>query len=188
MWKRFNFLAAYTLLVLVTVGCSKLGTSLFPSAAKATTVSGRVFLITMGGDLRPARMARIYIRDSRTKLDIESLNTDQEIAVSECEAAKRMRPLGLDNIVRSSIEIYKSHLDEMEKLFAADVDQKTSRSIKADEEGRFAIRDLPRGTFVIAAFGRAGVNLGYWSEELQIQNADQLEVKLSEPKVACSII
>lgn len=179
------------------VGCSQPNASPPPQPPKVTTtLSGRVFVITVGGDLKPARMARVYILSGDSLANEEAISGAAESARLHCESAHRLREAvdtGNDSSgfmakdLRMELSAYRDALARVEKFVAADVGTKNALAISADEDGRFSVSSLSSGSYRVVVFGQAGVNLGYWRERLRVNVGDHIELKMSEPDLACPI-
>ena len=153
------------------------------------SIKGRVFLITAGGDLKPARLPNVYLLAAD-----ESLNQDSakilQAALQHClqleQIQRALRDFdfsqSLVNGARGEFAKYQSDLSALEMLFRVH----SVLTGQTDEDGQFTFEKVPSGSYAIAAFGQAGVNLAYWGEPLQVKAGEQSEIKLSQPVTACS--
>jgi len=143
-----------------------------PTTPKATaSVSGRVFGITQSGDLKPARMAHIYLvykgrseryaestasatykRESLKRLSkaledhIENMKNHPEAEVDE-NLECRSEMVGYDEAMLSTMEWVQQN-KKLKQLLTTD----------ADEEGAFQITNAPAGAYTLVARGQAGAN------------------------------
>jgi hypothetical protein len=184
-------------------------------------VSGRVFAITAGGDLKPARLARVYL------FHLSKYTTDGPIPVAEdeyknsaamewlkenltaaqerlklqkertkaAEESLRSTKAGLPTQSRSEVsecleDLQTYDLAVMGTLKWGEENQKESDIwiTNADEEGVFKITDVPHGTYILLARGRAGFNEAFWKVgvgNLAVESGMETTVKLSDPEKAC---
>jgi len=191
-------LARFAFVVLplcIAVSCSGVQKPAILGQPAPAIVKGRVFLITRGGDLKPARLADIYLLSASALQNQQAIKDRQDYVESMCTGAESTREMiatdtvgNMAKVTRSYLSSYKDGLTELEKLFYASVGQKDTFAMQADEDGRFSFERVPQGSYVIVAFGQAGVNLGYWQAALTVTTGDQPEVKLSAPVTACAML
>ena len=155
---------------------------------QSSSVSGKVSLITQGGELKPARLAQLflltgtsgeggpammYLRILQKKVDKAAEELARERSSPEADACR---------MVIIAVEARSETL-------AASKDspslQDQVQIIQADEEGLFRFPVVARGAYVLLAFGRAGMNEAYWQEPLKIESGKDVELKLRSPKVSC---
>jgi hypothetical protein len=150
-----------------------------PAAKHTGEVSGFIFLITRGGDLKPARLAQVYLfrSDLAEAYDVtvvkqrsvfeEGLPPDTEL---RCETKIRVYDLAIQSALKA----------------ARDQDASDAYHIlEADEEGRFQFKNVEPADYEILVRGRAGGNDAYWSKSLHVDAGKVTQIKLSEPVVAC---
>jgi hypothetical protein len=151
------------------------------------TLTTSVFLIDKSGDLKPARLAKVkafYLRKQDAKE-----NTMGQITADAIEA--------LHTIYTKTPPSRKREmcLTEVEDLVhEAEVSAKTMADTKyasqvvtftLDEEGKGSAKVSLPGMYVIAAFGNAGINAGFWFEFGRIEAGKETLLKMSSPLVAC---
>jgi hypothetical protein len=177
------------------------------SPATTGKLHGRVFAITLGGDLKPARMAKVDIIRENTPLEVviagvlERYNAELEKVREEFvqERLKKSRegseyvPPIIDEDTRVNLLCRKTDFVIAELvLVAVRADTQlpaTSRTfvetIKADEEGFFTVSAKP-GTYSLLISGRAGSNDALWLlKDVNVKARETTEVKVSSPVHAC---
>jgi hypothetical protein len=188
-----------------------------PKAAKTTVsvplklgvLSGRIFAITTGGDIKPARLAKIYLFYLRGLKIAEANEEDQNSAGMAwlTEEAKALKELN-EALLKETREIMTMQryspwsesvvcLKELTAYQNAVIGTLTwgqespTRSSQilyadADEEGAFKIPAQP-GTYTLVASGRAGFNEAFWEAEVTVEPGTETTVKLPSPKKACFV-
>ncbi|HWG18679.1 MAG TPA: hypothetical protein VN678_12500 [Acidobacteriaceae bacterium] len=163
------------------------------------TLSGRVFAITKSGDLKPARIADIYIffvsgvtRDGRAVDvgDTAGLMFMEAFNVAE-EAYNKELADNPDWSERTAClkDLSTFHLAVLKVLDWAENNKKQSQILvtKTDEDGYFSAA-LPPGQYHVWARGRAGFNESLWDsspEIIDIQPRSHIELKLASPRTSC---
>ncbi len=185
---RLTFAALFLLLVCHNVKAQQKKSPL----VKPGTVSGSIFLITKAGDLKPARMAEVYLffhpkdeNDSAGAAWVDAITVAMRAYTDESATAEGM---GWSDTERGRKHLRVSHdaLSATSKWVEANrMDQQEIR-IDADENGTFEA-SIPRpGRYVMVAFGHAGLNDGFWWEkDIVVSPAAITKVKLSSPAEAC---
>lgn len=164
-------------------------------ADKATqhfgVLAGRIFLITKGGDLKPARMARLYLLWNRGPGTAaitaagggdtpglfylkKYLEETQKAKDSGTSAYCLSGLVSADKAMVSTLNWAQAH-----KLTAYVV------APEVDEEGRFTARNIRPGIYEIIARGRAGTNDAYWLGETNVKAGERTKIKLDSVEVAC---
>lgn len=200
MWidrRKQNTSLTVALLCCVISGCSESPTRMVQFVKPTlATVTGRVFLITQGGDLKPARLANVYLLGADALPDQKTLRNKVGVLNVQCQGAEQQRQVMLSNSIvagqaaqfeRRDLSEYKDGLNQLEKMFSSGTGEKDAFSVQADEEGRFSFDRVPFGSYIIAAFGQGGVILAYWAQPLQIAATEPPVVRLSQPVTACSV-
>lgn len=163
------------------------------------TLSGRVFAITQGGDLKPARMADVYI------LFLEGVTRDGR-SVDVGETADLVFMGAHNDLQEQYIKEFEANPQWSEKMACikdlatfrpamirtmewAEAKNKPSQIVKAqsDEDGNFSA-SLPPGKYHVLVRGRAGFNEGLWDsglEHVEIHPGSHTEIKLSSPHTSC---
>ena len=164
------------------------------------TLSGRVFAITQGGDLKPARMADVYIlfsagvtRDGKA-VDVGETadlvfmgahNDLQEQYIKEFEA----NPQWSEKM--ACIKDLATFRPAMIKTMDwGEAKNKPSQIVKtqSDEDGNFSA-SLPPGKYSVYVRGRAGFNEALWDLGdmlyVDIHPGSHTEIKLPSPNTSC---
>ncbi len=163
------------------------------------SLSGRVFAVTEGGDLKPARMADVYIlyqsgvtRDGKA-VDVgeaadlvfmEAHNHAQELFIGEMgknpqwtEKEECMKDLAT---FRPSMSQALDWAQEHKK-------QNQIVTTQTDEDGNYSA-SLPVGKYSVYVRGRAGFNESLWDTgiyNVTIQPGAHVVLKLSSPEKSC---
>jgi hypothetical protein len=170
---------------------------------KPGIVSGRVFLITGGGDIKPARMAKLYL-----------LYLTGELAGRDPgdPAATVFGKVGLKVLARmyqkeeeegynwSDSYLCRQQLGVSRAALIETVEWGKKQSITnqfqfadADEDGNFKITVEHPGTverpstYCLLVFGRAGFNDAFWQSFITVSPGVETTVKLSSPDKACLV-
>lgn len=183
--ERTRAFAAMTLLTCAAASCST------PHKPVQALVNGRVFLITRGGDLKPARLADLYLLNSDLYRD-DSIEKAEQSASRSCQSlwrdARFIRewPATLRefSFAQGQADLRAYQKVVLDKL---PTDHSQAFITQADEDGRFVFRDVPPGSYVITAFGQAGVNLAAWRDSVSVKPNQPLELKLSSVVVTCPV-
>jgi hypothetical protein len=156
-----------------------------PTHPPSANFTGKIFAITIGGDLKPARLAQVYVlsgdaaskfeaRISSSAADVKSQLDAMEVSKDLYERLKRVQCI--NRIVANRDNV----LDLRDRYPNSVV------SSQADEEGNFKINGVTPATLLkIIAFGRAGTNVGMWIEFRILEAGKDEAVKLSSPSLAC---
>jgi hypothetical protein len=158
-------------------------------------VSGRIFLITGGGDIKPARFAKLYLFYGGAILGMEDsagMAFDKEyLKAMDAYRIELTENLKLNKIDSEAIECEKELLlystALVETLTWAKTENKTIQAIfaDADEEGNFKIA-APPGRYVLVAHGRAGFNDAFWMNGwVTVKFGEETTVKMARPEKSC---
>jgi len=175
-----------------------------PPPTPSGIVSGRVFLITGGGDLKPARLAKVILlfsartpddtpaepntagrtfaeavlRNMQSQMKAESAERSRTRAVEDEERfEKRMCRTGLQVYSQAevaTIDWLETETDKGHQLVSAD----------ADEEGNFKMT-APPGSYILLAQGRAGFNDAAWWANVAVRSGEVTTVKMATPVKSC---
>ena len=216
MLKMTNWIATLAVAASCSMLAQKQTASVAPKtiAAKPGGLSGRVILIASNGDLKPARLATVYLLWNREKplvigmtkqeeeeahnsaahkwLD-EALNVAEELLKRAEEASAEFRRTGRN--VPDSVECREglmTYYRALKDILAWGEAKKKSNQIlltDADEEGNFAVKPLHPGVYTILARGRVGVSDAFWSNDyVVVQAGIETTVKLASPERACPAV
>lgn len=169
---------------------------------KPGVLSGRGFAITAGGDIKPARMADVYLlyecHGKMPEADKEYQGTaggmpfmDQELKrLTEYTQwlEENGRDLSESLVCRRELLSYDSFVVQMmtwakdqNKMWQVIIDQ-------ADEEGTFKTSVPHPGRYRLLIRGKAGLNEAFWNADVVVNSGEETTVKLSAPNKACLTI
>ncbi len=183
------------------------------AAPKPGVVSGRVFAITQGGDIKPARMAKVYLlwkyQGLKAALEEEKKGKKLECAgltfgrqrnkAMEANLAESERDAAAGNYWSDSLRCSKD-LGAVDDAILATrqwcLDQKKMNQIPmadADEEGNFRITGVRPGVYDVIARGRAGFNDAFWDigdpdsglHDITVVAGTEITIKLASPEKSC---
>jgi TPR repeat protein len=158
------------------------------SQSEAGAITGKIFLITRGGDLKPARLAMVALLDAhaggyggRDSAAVFYWNA----RIENMKALHRQLVDPDDNIsCQASLLVFYNSLKS-----ALEWNEKEKRKqIKigdADEDGAFRFSGILPGNYLILAQGNAGANKAYWEEEVIAESGKEVAIKLPSPAKAC---
>lgn len=203
-------------LCIVTVGTANGQHASTKTAAPTRgTLSGRVFAITQGGDLKPARMADVYIlfsagvtRDGKAvdigetadlvfmgaQHDAQVLNNEKLEAYNKAQEQQYNEQLAASpdwsekGICMRDLATFRPAM--IKTMDWAEAKNKPSQIVKteSDEDGNFSA-SLPPGKYSVYVRGRAGFYEALWDlgDELyvDIHPGTHTEIKLSSPHTSC---
>jgi len=168
------------------------------------TISGHVFAITEGGDLKVARLAHVYLfysgslkgaEDNTAASTFTSALTSEmhyhDEAWKEHVAEMQQRYAGMDissaidsELCRSQLLSYAAALNDTLDWVEANKKLKQFQSTDSDEEGVFFTK-IPAGIYQVVAQGQAGINEAYWASRIVVPPGRTVSVKLSSPEQSC---
>jgi hypothetical protein len=153
---------------------------------KTGALTGFVFAITQGGDLKPARLARLTLIPNDASNGISEVYGRNTVKQYQ-QVVKKMEEDHLSGPVVCEMQLHGYAMARLETMVWAkergELDQITTAN--ADEQGNFKITDIPAGKYTLSAQGQAGLNDGFWEEEVVITPGETASLKLSSPKRAC---
>lgn len=159
-----------------------------PKPKDPGAVSGKVFLITQGGDLKPARLAQVILLYGGVLGGSQDAGTASIFYHrKKVENLKASWPSpGHPTSCRSDLLIFNNSLKST--LEWGQTTGKATAQIQittSDEEGAFQFPKVPIGEYTVLAWGHAGFNDAYWEESLKVQPGQSVALKLSSPHLAC---
>jgi hypothetical protein len=209
---KFVSLVIVTLLVAATISGQIGGKKKIP-AQKTGTVSGRVFLITNGGDLKPARMAKVQLfgdleadrfvypmyvwlqrnQAERMNDDTERTEEDTERRIAKLNAGvplDALAPLPTDQerCVETLVASEAAVKDTLERAKDENKRAQIMFTETDEEEGRFSFEGVQAGDYVLVVRGRAGVHEADWIQNFSLLPGESKTIKLSEPTHSCAMI
>lgn len=181
------------------------GTLLLAQTEKSepATLTTSVFLITKSGDLKPARLAKVaafYLHKQDAKEntlgqvyadEIEARHTIYKDEIEALQAIYKSAPPGENQMCLKQVEDLVQDTEDSAKLMAGSWNAaggslaSQSLTITLDEEGKGSVKVPLPGMYVVAAFGNAGINAGFWLEFATMEAGKETRLKMSSPLVAC---
>jgi hypothetical protein len=172
-------------------------------SAPSGILSGRVFLITAGGDLKPARLATIILLYSgRTPDQAEAepntagMKFAEELVQAQttqlkAESAERNRTRPAEDeerfekrMCRTALQVHSQAALTTLNWLGTEGNKAQVVSADADEEGNFKIV-APPGNYILLAHGRAGFNDAAWWTSVGVRSGEVTTLKLAHPAKAC---
>ena len=158
-----------TVLAVASLGISPLGAQSTKTPLGPTSVDGRVFVLMKNGDLKPARMAQVFVVSGTQA--IADYQYDVGVLLDRLDDAK-----ALTSDARDCAEL----------LATQKVLEKKQEPIVTDEEGVFQTPDIKAGMHQIVAIGKAAGVLCLWRTTVTLRSGQKQVVKLSEPYRTCA--
>jgi phosphopantetheinyl transferase (holo-ACP synthase) len=169
------------------------------AASTKGTLSGRVFAITNSGDLKPARMADVYILFSfnvttegkaieSSDIKADNIFTEARLAAQELylEQFKANYQWSDKEACMKDLETFRPSM--IKAMEWAQDNKKQDQIVKTqtDEDGYFSVSLPARKKYHIYARGRAGFNEAYWDgDRVTVQPSMHVAMKLSSPETSC---
>jgi heat shock protein HslJ len=168
---------------------------------KLWPISGRVFGITNGGDLKPARLAHVYVLGQFPKSRTELVTAELVFVKATTDGYKELNKTVAND--SEAVACHKELLIIGEALGkAAEWVQQNRmysqmKDTNGDEEGKFHFSGISQGFYTIVVLGRAGMSDAYWEAEIDVGLNGKItdltggemnqvtEIKLNSPKKAC---
>jgi len=165
---------------------------------------GRVFLITEGGDLKPARLASVYLLwEQRTRYYADLTEEEKKVVdysalvawrVAELKAVEEIGRIAMlahyHSTTAECLEEVQAYSTAFEDLLKWGTDPKNTNQLllaDADEEGSFTIKVPRPGMYTLLAHGRAGFYKAFWEDRITVESGKDTIVKLASPKKACIV-
>ena len=196
MWQIATLLLA--LIAVAPVTPQRVAPQNSPGARPGNLV-GRVFAITHSGDLKPARIADVYVFYEYRSVAFANKNPSDEDSAGMTwmeQHNKAMEDLNKELERQGanwseSLSCRKELLTYLhatvETLKWAEAEKKAWQviSTQTDEEGNFSV-SIPRpGKYLLLVRGRAGLNEAAWRSDVTIAPGQPTNVKLTSPEKAC---
>jgi hypothetical protein len=142
------------------------------------SVSGRAYLITKGGDLKPVRDGAVYL-----------IRVQPTEKLSLTGRANRMFTEMLKATEKSGESTSLPCVEVAAYREAAKVALKEqgSRTLETNAEGEFAINDIAMGGYDLVVIGHAGIYDAVWRSSIMVVG-DKQTLKLNDPDPACSAL
>jgi len=172
-----------------------------PQRHSTASVSGRVFLITESGDMKPARFAHVYllylwsgIPQTGQAANAPSPDTAGTVFLSKQTEGMQQEIEEMKDASTPTDESFhcKRRLLTVKKALLETVDwaKESNKSQQligtdTDEEGIFHSSGIGPGRYTVIALGRAGANDAFWATEVFARSGEPVSVKLHSPETAC---
>jgi hypothetical protein len=171
--------------------------------AKAGIVSGSVFAITKGGDLKPARLAHVYLLYVHRSVSFANAHPDDDNSAAMSwidnhnkameQYDKELSAEGMNwsdaVMCRKRLLTYHEALSQTLEWMKGNQKSWQMLAVDADENGAFRIAVPHPGDYIVLATGQAGFNDGFWVTDLlntaAVKPGQTTNVKLSSPAEAC---
>ncbi len=176
------------------------GTLLLAQTEKSepATLTTSVFLITKSGDLKPARLAEVaafYLHKQDAKEntlgqiyadEIDALHTIHKNEIEAMHAIyKNTPPSGEGQMCLKELAELVQETEDSARMMADSSFASQVLTLTLDEEGKGSVKVSLPGMYVVAAFGDAGINAGFWLEFATMEAGKETRLKMSSPLVAC---
>lgn len=145
-----------------------------PPATQVSALEGSIFLVTSGGDIKPARFAKMGVFSGDEKDLYETVGKIAESISAMRDSSDELQR----NLAESecSIRLLKMWQASLE---SGKFDQET------DEAGKFSFESVHPGTSTIMAFGKGGLNAALWISTVTVEGGKTAIVKMGKPAIAC---
>jgi hypothetical protein len=155
-------------------------------------ISGHVFLITRAGDVKPARMAKVFglfLGGHEEDQSAGNNSASHSFAKQLLEALREMsgKPAARSEQLVCLRELMTYSTAMLETMKWADAEQKRDQIIQTDtdEDGNFDLAGPP-GIYTLIVKGRAGLNDAVWTRDVvKIVPGETTLLKLASPEPAC---
>ncbi len=167
-------------------------------AALGGALSGRIFAVTRGGDLKPAILADVYLF---FEVSIHADGTVIDVGGSDTAGDTYMKKVneGMEaELEKMKQEDWSDHIRCLNDLLVyQDAIVKTLQSVsekeqwqvvtgQTDEDGYFKLSVPRQGSYYLVVKGQAGANDAEWEQEgVRVFTGKVTELKLGSPKQAC---
>ena len=167
-----------------------------PDERKPTTatLTGKVFAITKGGDLKPARMASLFVLSGDAAAQFKSKLLSEKSKAAEADSRLAANPT-TDALFKEDPRLLQLILHErclrvntntlQEALDLAERNDESSVILETDEQGSFRVAGLKPGTHTVIAIGRAGANDCVWIHDVTLEAGHETPIKMHTPSMAC---
>jgi hypothetical protein len=150
------------------------------------TVAGRVFAITKSGDLKPARLASVYLFFNNgpgvSAILEKTGNTPALVFLQkELDSLKEGDPSCRRDLVAAD-----KGIDEAVEWAKDKKVTELVRFTDADEDGYFEIEGAKPGIHDLVVRGQAGSNDAFWDQQVEVKANQKIEVKVASVQAACS--
>ncbi|MGD0666288.1 MAG: hypothetical protein ABSB23_01905 [Bryobacteraceae bacterium] len=135
------------------------------------TLAGRVYAIAKGGDIKPARLAHVFVASGDDQAALQQ-NVDRALA-------KRLEDIKNNTDAQGACLIASMSIREAVKSGS------NIQTVDTDEDGSFDLHKLTAGTCAIVVMGAANGYQSVWYLITTVTAGKRQKVKMSEPVLAC---
>ncbi len=135
------------------------------------TLSGRVLTIAKGGDIKPARLAHVFLASGDDQVTLQQ-SVDRALA-------KRLDDIKNGTDPQEACVIASMSIHEAVKSGS------NIQTVDTDEDGSFDLHKLTAGTYAIVVIGAANGYQSVWYSTTTVTAGKRQKVKMSEPVLAC---
>lgn len=174
------------------------------NVAKTGMLTGFAFLITKGGDIKPARLANVTLffdapRQLGPEEEYPSTTVGGQWVRNRIKlASEAIAQLKYQTTTKNTLPEEVDCLSELKNfqtklkdtLYWAEANKKQGQVVSADvdEEGRFKISHLRPGQYGVVVAGRAGIYEAWWQSTVLLTADKTTSIKLPKPETACEAI
>ena len=161
-------------------------TNAMTTSGPTTTLTGKVFLLTRGGDLMLARFARLFVLSGEAANQFANNTT---LFVDSEKPIEYLRALGINNALSEEtfrLECVQTLMNHLK--MALNLQQTSPNSVVAsetDEEGTFKVKGLHPDSYTVLVFGRGGANAALWMEQVTLETGKDDSLKMHSTKIGC---
>jgi Polysaccharide lyase family 4, domain II len=147
-------------------------------------VAGKIFAITVGGDVKPAALAKVKLLTPDAVAQIFPSGVPNPQA-----SIHQMQIMKVDAIFIEGAELDGLHQLQTTYDKAANLaieKPELITSTEADEYGAFTLTNVKPGKYSLVAFGHAGLNAAVWMEDITVDKKHgTTDERLNSPKGSC---
>lgn len=142
------------------------------------SVSGRAYLVTKGGDLKPVRDGAVYLIQIQTPEKPSVADRANHIF---SDMVKAMGKSG------ESASLPCVELAAYREAVKRALQEQGGRTVETNEEGEFTIGEIRMGAYELVVVGHAGIYDAVWRTSIMVVG-DKQTVKLNDPNPACQAL
>ncbi|MGB9455521.1 MAG: carboxypeptidase-like regulatory domain-containing protein [Bryobacteraceae bacterium] len=135
------------------------------------TLAGRVYAIAKGGDIKPARLAHVFVATGDDQVALQQ-NVDRALA-------KRLEDIKNNTDAQGACVIASMSIHEAVKSGSGIL------TVDTDEDGSFDLPKLTAGAYAVVVMGTANGYQSVWYSTTTVTAGKRQKVKMSEPVLAC---
>ena len=159
-------------------------------------LTGQVFAIVNSGDMKPARLAEVYIfRVYSEKQSKDVVAKDIAAGTPRLDFSDVLNSASMFYVTaRKKADVAPGPCQEVDEYYfaraltakwASQNDPSQFGETLADEEGNFAFTEVPPGYWSVVVNGRVGMNRAVWEEKATIEDGKRVSIKLVTTTASC---